>query len=86
MDVDNRCVLPSFKVIRMLYTRIDVIHSWFIPSFGFKNDCVPGRIGRASLIVKEPGVYYGFCTELCGTMHREMPIVVEVLPPVHFYT
>nr|QDP14180.1 cytochrome c oxidase subunit II [Vasticardium flavum] len=84
MDVDNRCVLPNGVLTRVLYTSMDVIHSWFIPSFGFKNDCVPGRIGSSSLVVKEPGVYYGFCTELCGAMHSEMPIVVEVVPKPEF--
>nr|YP_008475603.1 cytochrome c oxidase subunit II [Fulvia mutica]BAN79048.1 cytochrome c oxidase subunit 2 [Fulvia mutica] len=85
MDVDNRCVLPINTLIRVLYSSVDVIHSWFIPSFGFKNDCVPGRVGSSSLVVKEPGVYYGFCTELCGAMHSEMPIVVEALPKGAFY-
>nr|YP_784025.1 cytochrome c oxidase subunit II [Acanthocardia tuberculata]ABF60131.1 cytochrome c oxidase subunit 2 [Acanthocardia tuberculata] len=80
MDVDKRCVLPSDKLIRVLFTSEDVIHSWFIPSFGLKNDCVPGRVGSASLVIKEPGVYYGFCTELCGVLHSEMPIAVEVVP------
>nr|YP_009926638.1 cytochrome c oxidase subunit II [Tridacna gigas]QNK04061.1 cytochrome c oxidase subunit II [Tridacna gigas] len=84
MDVDKRCVLPVNRLIRVLYTSVDVVHSWFIPSFGFKNDCIPGRIGSSSLVIKAPGIFYGFCTELCGAYHSEMPIVVEAVPPQEF--
>ena len=80
MDVDKRCVLPLGKLIRVLFTSEDVVHSWFIPRFGVKNDCIPGRVGRARVVAKEVGVFYGFCTELCGVLHREMPIAVEVVP------
>lgn len=45
-----------------------------------KNDCIPGRVGSARVVAKEVGVFYGFCTELCGVLHREMPIAVEVVP------
>nr|YP_009539755.1 cytochrome c oxidase subunit II [Tridacna derasa]AYP72640.1 cytochrome oxidase subunit 2 [Tridacna derasa] len=84
MDVDKRCVLPVNRLIRVLYTSVDVIHSWFIPSFGFKNDCIPGRIGSSSLVILAPGIFYGFCTELCGAYHSEMPIVVEAVPEEEF--
>nr|YP_010166279.1 cytochrome c oxidase subunit II [Tridacna crocea]QHD44977.1 cytochrome c oxidase subunit II [Tridacna crocea]QRV60340.1 cytochrome oxidase subunit 2 [Tridacna crocea] len=84
MDVDKRCVLPVNRLIRVLYTSVDVVHSWFIPSFGFKNDCIPGRIGSSSLVINAPGIYYGFCTELCGAYHSEMPIVVEAVPAFEF--
>nr|AYP72628.1 cytochrome oxidase subunit 2 [Hippopus hippopus]QNK04085.1 cytochrome c oxidase subunit II [Hippopus hippopus] len=84
MDVDKRCVLPVNRLIRILYSSVDVVHSWFVPSFGFKNDCIPGRIGSSSLVIKAPGVFYGFCAELCGAYHSEMPIVVEAILPEEF--
>jgi cytochrome c oxidase subunit 2 len=57
-----------------------VIHSFAVPSLWFKLDAVPGRINEKVLFVKEPGVYYGQCSELCGARHGYMPIVVEALP------
>jgi cytochrome c oxidase subunit II len=50
----------------------------------FKMDAVPGRINEKVLLIKEPGVYYGQCSELCGARHGYMPIVVEALPRAKF--
>ena len=51
---------------------------------GHKLDAVPGRINEKVLFIKEPGVYYGQCSELCGARHGYMPIVVEALPMAQF--
>lgn len=61
----------------MLVTRADVLHSWAVPSFGVKVDAIPGRLNQVCLLVKEPGVYFGQCSEMCGPHHAFMPIVVE---------
>jgi cytochrome c oxidase subunit II len=50
--------------------RADVIHAFAVPSLWFKLDAVPGRINEKVLIIKEPGVYYGQCSELCGAAPR----------------
>jgi cytochrome c oxidase subunit 2 len=47
-------------------------------------DAVPGRLNEKLLVIKEPGVYYGQCSELCGSRHAYMPITVEALPPAEF--
>jgi cytochrome c oxidase subunit 2 len=47
-------------------------------------DAVPGRSNEKMLIIKEPGVYYGQCSELCGARHGFMPIAVEALPRAKF--
>ncbi|AIL65752.1 Cytochrome c oxidase subunit 2 precursor [Rickettsiales bacterium Ac37b] len=77
LEVDNRVVVPINTNIKVLITSADVIHSWAIPSFGVKTDAVPGRTNETWMNIKEPGVYYGQCSELCGINHGFMPIVVE---------
>lgn len=79
LEVDQRVVLPVNTPIRVQTTAADVIHSWAIPAFWFKLDAVPGRLNEKMLIVKEEGLYYGQCSELCGPRHGYMPIAVEVV-------
>lgn len=84
LGVDNRMVVPAGKVVKLLVTADDVIHSWAMPSFWVKMDAVPGRINETWFKVDRPGVYYGQCSELCGTKHGFMPITVEVLPEAEY--
>jgi len=79
LEVDNRVVLPVNTHIRVLITAADVLHSWAVPSFGVKVDACPGRLNQATLFIKKPGVFYGQCSELCGTNHGFMPICVEAV-------
>nr|ATI10797.1 cytochrome c oxidase subunit 2 [Calvisia medogensis] len=80
LDVDNRLILPSNTIIRMIVTSTDVIHSWTLPSTGVKIDGTPGRLNQASLMLNRNGLMYGQCSEICGTNHSFMPIVVESIP------
>jgi cytochrome c oxidase subunit II len=84
MDTDNRVILPAGKKIQLLMTSADVIHNWGIASLGVKVDSVPGRLNETWVQVNEPGVYYGFCSELCGVAHAFMPITIEVVSPEDF--
>ncbi len=84
LDTDNRVVVPAGKTVKVLITAADVLHSWAVPSFWVKMDAVPGRINETWFKVDRPGVYYGQCSELCGTKHGFMPIAVEVLPEDEF--
>jgi cytochrome c oxidase subunit 2 len=77
VEVDNRVVVPINKKIRFLITSNDVIHSWWVPALGWKQDAVPGFINDGWTELKEPGVYRGKCAELCGKDHGFMPIVLE---------
>nr|YP_010930295.1 cytochrome c oxidase subunit II [Apphia nigricarina]WKK49884.1 cytochrome c oxidase subunit II [Apphia nigricarina] len=77
LEVDNSIVLPYNTNIRMLFTSSDVIHSWTIPSLGIKVDCSPGRINQGSININRPGLYYGQCSEICGSNHSFMPICLE---------
>nr|YP_010572533.1 cytochrome c oxidase subunit II [Phlugiolopsis punctata]UZH35898.1 cytochrome c oxidase subunit II [Phlugiolopsis punctata] len=77
LDVDNRTVLPFNTQIRMLVTAADVLHSWTVPALGVKVDATPGRLNQTSFFMNRPGLYYGQCSEICGTNHSFMPIVLE---------
>jgi cytochrome c oxidase subunit 2 len=79
LEVDNRLVLPVDTNIRILLTANDVIHSWWVPEFGWKRDAIPGYVNEAWTNVKEVGTYRGQCAELCGKDHGFMPIVVDVV-------
>jgi len=80
LEVDARLVVPVNTPLRMQITAADVIHSFAVPSLWFKLDAVPGRLNEKQLIIKEPGIYYGQCSELCGPKHGYMPIAVEAVP------
>lgn len=84
LAADNRMVVPVGEPIRLQTTGSDVIHAFAVPSLWFKLDAVPGKINEKVLFIKEPGVYYGQCSELCGARHGYMPIVVEALPRAKF--
>ena len=78
LSVDNPLVIPANKKVKMLITSADVIHSWWVPDFGWKKDAIPGFVTDGWVKVEKPGVYRGQCTELCGRDHGFMPIVVIV--------
>jgi cytochrome c oxidase subunit 2 len=84
LAVDERLVLPAGKVIKVIVTSNDVIHSFAVPAFWTKMDAVPGKLNETWFKVDRPGVYYGQCSELCGARHGFMPIAVEVVPPAQF--
>ena len=77
-------VVPAGKVVRVLMTGADVIHSWAVPSFGVIMDAVPGRVNSTWFKVDRPGTYYGSCRELCGVDHAFMPIEVKVVSQAEF--
>ncbi|WOB26031.1 MULTISPECIES: cytochrome c oxidase subunit II [Xanthomonas] len=84
LDVDNRLVLPVNTKIRFVITADDVIHAWWVPALGWKQDAIPGIVNEAWTNIEQPGVYRGQCAELCGKDHGFMPIVVEALPKAEF--
>jgi len=78
MEVDNPLVVPADKKIRLVITANDVIHSWYVPRLGVKQDAIPGFVRDSWFRADKPGIYRGACAELCGKEHAFMPIVVEV--------
>ena len=78
LEVDNPMVVPVGAKVRLLITAGDVIHAWWVPAFGVKQDAIPGFIRDAWFKAEKIGTYRGQCAELCGKEHGFMPIVVEV--------
>ena len=79
LKVDNPLVVPVDRKIRIITTANDVIHSFMVPSFGIKQDAIPGFVRDTWFRAEKVGDYYGQCTELCGKEHAYMPIHVKVL-------
>lgn len=84
METDNHVVLPVGKKVRLLFTSDDVLHAWGVPSLGVKLDAVPGRLNETWVEINEPGLYYGFCSELCGVNHSYMPIAIRAVSEDEF--
>ena len=80
LSVDNEIAVPLGKVVHLLVTSNDVIHSWTIPAFGVKQQAVPGRVSASWFQPTKTGIFYGQCSVLCGKNHSGMPIAVRVVP------
>lgn len=84
LEVDHPLVLPTNEKIRFYITSNDVIHSWWVPDLGLKEDAVPGYINDIWAVISKPGTYRGQCAELCGANHAFMPIVIQAVSPAEF--
>ena len=71
-------VVPVDTKVRVLITADDVLHAWWVPAFGVKQDAIPGFVRDSWFKAEKVGIYRGQCAELCGKEHGFMPIVVEV--------
>ncbi len=79
LKVDHPLVVPVGKKIRIITTASDVIHAFAVPSFGIKQDAIPGFVRDTWFKAERTGDFYGQCQELCGKEHAYMPIHVKVL-------
>jgi cytochrome c oxidase subunit II len=84
LTVDNPLVVPADTNVRVLITSTDVIHSWFVPSFGVQEYAIIGRTNQSWFNVIKPGTYYGECNQICGINHSHMPIEVVALAKPDF--
>jgi cytochrome c oxidase subunit 2 len=79
LEVDNNLVVPVGKKIRVITTA----PTWCIrggcPSFGAKQDAIPGFLRDLWFRPEKTGVFRSQCVELCGKEHGFMPIVVRVM-------
>jgi cytochrome c oxidase subunit 2 len=78
LEVDNPLVVPVDTKVRLLLTAGDVIHAWWVPAFGVKQDAIPRFVRDTWFRADKVGTYRGQCAELCGKEHGFMPVVVEV--------
>jgi cytochrome c oxidase subunit 2 len=79
LEVDHELVVPVNKKIRVITTAADVIHSWWVPAFGAKQDAIPGFVRDMWFRPEVTGTFRSQCVELCGKEHGFMPIVVRVV-------
>jgi cytochrome c oxidase subunit 2 len=84
LNVDKPLILPTDTKIRFVITADDVIHAWWVPALGWKQDAIPGIVNEAWTKIDTAGTYRGQCTELCGKDHGFMPIVVNAVPRAEF--
>ncbi len=84
LEVDHPLVLPTHEKIRIILASADVIHAFWVPAFGIKQDAVPGYLRQTWVEIDKPGTYRGQCAELCGVGHAFMPIVVRAVDQVAF--
>lgn len=84
LEVDRPLVVPAGQKVRLVLTASDVIHAWWVPAFGVKQDAIPGFIRDAWFQVDKVGTYRGQCAELCGVGHGFMPVVVDVVSAEQF--
>lgn len=84
LSTDNPVVVPVGTNIQILVTAADVLHAFALPSAGVKRDAVPGRLNETWMRIDKPGIYYGQCSEICGTGHAFMPIEVHAVSKEEF--
>jgi cytochrome c oxidase subunit 2 len=71
--------LVKDKSVTFFLDSPDVIHSFWVPSFLFKMDVVPGRNNHFTLTPDREGTFEGRCAELCGVYHSRMLFNVKVV-------
>ncbi len=84
LTTDNAVVVPVNATVRVIVTANAVIHNWAMPSFGVKMDAIPGRLNETWFKAEQTGMFYGQCSELCGSRHAFMPINVKVVTQDEF--
>jgi cytochrome c oxidase subunit 2 len=77
-------VVPVGKPVELKLESADVIHSFFVPAFRLKEDCMPGRENRAWFQADRPGDYTVLCAEYCGDQHSAMLTTVKAIPREEF--
>jgi cytochrome c oxidase subunit II len=76
--------VPVGTAVKLLLTSDDVLHSFYIPAFRIKEDCVPKMETYLSFVPDEIGTYDIFCTEFCGLGHSGMVSKVVVMQDKDF--
>ena len=77
-------VLPLGRTTRIVLTSNDVIHAFWVPSFNFKMDAIPGHVNGFDLTPVEAGTFRGVCAEFCGIQHAYMTFRVTAAPEAEF--
>ncbi len=86
LAVDNEIVVPVNKVIRVQGPPPTSCTPSPCPSLGIKRDAVPGRLNETWFRATREGLYFGQCSELCGTNHAFMPAAIRVVSDAAYAT
>ena len=70
--------VPIGERVHLVINSDDVIHSFWVPAFGIKQDAVPGRTTQIYVTATVAGTYPGLCAELCGLGHTDMRFTTVV--------
>jgi cytochrome c oxidase subunit 2 len=84
LAVDEEMVIPVNTVVRLIGTGADSMHGWTVPGFGIKKTVIPGRLNEGWISVRQEGLYFGQCSQICGNGHSFMPIGVRVVSQAEF--
>jgi len=84
LETDNNTVFPVKIPVQLFLSSSDVLHSWTIPALGIKADSTPGRLNIMNFLCLKSGIFFGQCSEICGTNHSFMPIVIDIRPLLYF--
>ena len=76
--------VPVGQNVRLIMGSTDVIHSFYIPAFRYKQDVVPGRYTSLWFKAEKEGDYHVFCAEYCGDGHSGMHAKIHVVPREKF--
>jgi len=79
VTTSDRLVLPNQTDVRFTLRSSDVIHSFYIPQFGVKQDIFPSQETTARTQPTATGSYRLYCAELCGSGHSRMQATVVVM-------
>eukprot|EP01048_Picozoa_sp_COSAG05_P013283 COSAG05_NODE_1399_length_4977_cov_2.256253_2_plen_322_part_00 len=72
-------VVPVDQAVKFIMTSTDVLHSFYLPNFRVKKDCVPNHYSRIYIKPNRTGTFQIFCTEYCGDAHSKMMAVLKVV-------
>jgi cytochrome c oxidase subunit 2 len=76
--------LPVGRSAELHFRARDVVHSFWVPQFGQKQDTVPGIDTKLVITPKRVGTFPVVCTELCGLGHALMRTQAIVMPQAAF--
>jgi cytochrome c oxidase subunit II len=76
--------LPINRSVELSFKALDVIHSFWVPEFGQKQDTVPGLHTQLHITPDKLGTYPVICTELCGLGHATMRTEAIVMTTAAF--
>ncbi|WP_411105937.1 cytochrome c oxidase subunit II [Streptomyces sp. cmx-4-9] len=77
-------VLPVGEKVRFILSSNDVIHSFWVVPFLFKQDVIPGHTNVFEVTPSQKGTFVGKCAELCGVDHSRMLFNVKVVSPEEY--